>query len=235
MIPEHPIMLRGMDGSDWGEGPQRYWYPDDHLEAAPQRGQTPRDLTSFFAGDRRKALRWSAGVAAAAVLAGGGAIAGAVVADHGSQPASQGADLSAAVSTATSPGAGTAQAKAGARRRAPDRLRALRGIHGEATVKTKKGFHELAWERGLIESVNSQDVVVRSADCTTWTWTLAGNTAIRDQGKKGSTSSLANGDPVLVAGPQRGSTRTARVIIIPKKAAGSSTPGTGSSPAASGA
>jgi hypothetical protein len=210
-----------MDGSSWGEGPEKYWYPHDHLEAAPQKAQAPSDLKSFFAGDRRKALRWSVGVAAAAVLAGGGAIAGVALADHGSQPSNQGTALSAAVNEAASPSPGTGNAGA-ARRRALARLRALRGVHGEATFKTKNGFREIAWERGMIESVSSQDVVVRSADGTTWTWTLASNTAIRDQGKKATTSNLADGDQVLVAGPQTGATRTARVIIIPKTRASSS-------------
>ena len=228
-------MLLGMDGSNWGEGPQRYWYPDDQPGAGPQQAQAPRDLGSFFAGDRRRALRWSVGITAAAVLVGGGAIAGVALADHGSPPpGNQGSALSAAVNTAASPSPGKANAKAGARRRAIARLRALRGVHGEATVKTKNGFREIAWERGAIQSVNGQDVVVRSADGTTWTWTLASNTAVRDQGKKSSTSSLAGGDAVLVAGPQSGNTRTARVIIVPKKAARSSSSGTGSASPASG-
>jgi hypothetical protein len=216
-----------MDGSNWGEGPERYWYPDDR-EAALQNAHTPGDLKSFFAGDRRRALRWSAGVAAAAVLAAGAAIAGVALAGHGSQPANQGAALSAAVNPTASPSPGTS--KAGARKRALARLRALRGVHGEATFRTKNGFREIAWERGVIESVSSQDVVVRSPDGATWTWALAGNTAVRDQGTKASTSNLANGDQVLVAGPESGSTRTARVIIIPKKAASSSSPATGAAP-----
>lgn len=233
MIPEHVAMLSSMDGSNWGDGPQRYWYPEGHRDAAPPEAQPPRDLKSFFAGDRRKALRWSIGVTAAAVLAGGGAIGGVALTDHGSQPG-QGTALSAAVNATGSASPGTG--KAGARRTGLARLRALRGVHGEVTVRTKNGFRELAWERGLIESVNAQDIVVRSPDGTTWTWTLAGNTTVRDKGAKGSTSSLAGGDQVLVAGQQNGSTRTARVIVIPKRAAGASSAdgGPGSSPAPSG-
>jgi len=226
-------MLLGMDGSNWGEGPQRYWYPGDQPEAGPHSAQAPRDLRSFFARDRRRALRWSVGITAAAVLAGGGAIGGIALADHGSQqPGNQGTALNAAVSTAASPSTGKANGKAGARRRALERLRALRGVHGEATFKTNNGFREMAWERGAIESVSGQDLVVRSADGTVWTWTLASNTVVRDQGKKASTSSLAGGDKVLVAGPESGTTRTARVIVIPKKAG--STSSTGSASPASG-
>lgn len=220
-----------MDGPNWGDGPERHWYHQGRPESGPGQGQAPRDLTSFFARDRRKALRWSVGIVAAAVLAGGGAIAGVAVADHGTQPANQGSPVSAAVNTSASPGPGQAGLKAGARHRALARLRGMRGIHGEATVKTKNGgFREVAFERGVIQSVSGQDVVVRSADGTTWTWTLAGNTAVRDQGKKATASSLASGDRVFVAGPQSGSTRTARVIIVPKTAAGSSgsTPASGS-------
>jgi hypothetical protein len=222
-------MLCSMDRSNWGEGPERYWYPEDHRAAAPPQGQAPRDLKSYFARDRRRAMRWSVGIVAAAVLAGGGAIAGVAVADHGSQPTNQGSALSAAVNTAASPSPGTAGGKSGARKRALGRLRALRGIHGEATYKTKNGFREISWERGVIESVSGQDVVVRSSDGTTWTWAMAGNTAVRDQGKKASASSLANGDTVFVAGPESGSTRTARVIVVPKKTTGSSSSGSSSS------
>lgn len=218
-----------MNGSNWGEGPQRYWYPDDdHPLAAAQQAQPRRDLRSYFAGDRRRALRWSLGVVAAVVLVAGGAIAGVSIAGHGSQPpANQGTALSAAVNAAASPSPGTGKAKAGARRRALARLRSLRGLHGEATFKTKNGFREIAWERGAIESNSGQAVVVRSADGTTWTWTVASNTAVRDQGKKATASSLTGGDQVLVAGPQSGNTRTARVIIVPKKAPGTSSPSAG--------
>jgi hypothetical protein len=227
MIPEHPVMLWHMDGSNWGDDPHRYWYRDENPQTVPQQERPPRDLKSFFAGDRRKAVRWSAGIAAAAVVAGGAAIAGVAVADHGSQPPNQGTALSAAVDTAASPSPGTAGAKAGARKRALARLRALRGIHGQVTLRTKKGFRELAWERGTIQSASSKNVVVRSADGTTWVWNLASKTAVRDQGKKGSTSDLAGGDRVFVAGPETGGARTARVIIIPKAASGSSSSSNG--------
>ena len=218
-----------MDGSNWGEGPQRYWYQDDHPGAAPASSPAPQDLTSFFAGDRRKALRWSVGVTAAAALAAGGVITGAALAGHGAQPARNGTALTAAVNAAASPIPGTAHGKA--RRRALGRLRAMRGIHGEATFKTKNGFREIAFERGALQSVSGQNVVVRAADGTTWTWTLAANTAVRDQGKKVTTSNLANGDQVLVAGPESGTTRTARVIVVPRKTARSSGRSASPSPA----
>jgi hypothetical protein len=176
-------------------------------------------------------------VAAAAVLAGGGAITGAALASNGSQPANQGAALSASVNSAGSSSSAASSAKRPAGKGALARLRRLRGIHGEATVRMKNGgFREVAFERGAIQSVSGQDVVVRSADGTTWTWTLASNTLVRDRGAKASASSLAAGDPVLVAGAESGSTRTAKVIIVPKKTAGgsSASPSTGSSPSASG-
>lgn len=208
-----------MDGWNWGEDPGRYWNPEDHPEMAAAGAPAPRDLKSFFAGDRRRALRWSAGVTAAVLLAGGGAIAGVALAGHGSSSPDPGSALSAAVSATASPSPGKGSGKTAARKRALARLRSLRGLHGEATYKTKNGFREIAWERGAIESVTGQEVEVRSTDGTTWTWTLSAKTAVRDQGEKATASSLAVGDQVFAAGPQTGTTRTARVITIPKKTA----------------
>ena len=92
----------------------------------------------------------------------------------------------------------------------------LRGIAGEFTFRTAKGtIRTLAYERGVIESVNgSTSIVVQGQDGTTSTWDLVSNTVVREQSGKVSESSLAVGDPVWVGGPVVNGTRDARLIFI---------------------
>lgn len=94
--------------------------------------------------------------------------------------------------------------------------RAFRGVHGEATVKRKDGFHLATWQRGKITSVSSSGVTVRSEDGVSWTWAANGDTRVRKDGEKSALKALANGDQVLVAGERSGNTRTARLIRVPK-------------------
>ena len=92
----------------------------------------------------------------------------------------------------------------------------LRGIDGEFTFRTADGtIRTLAYERGVIESVNgSTSIVVQGEDGTTSTWDLVSNTVVREQSGKVSESSLAVGDPVWVGGPVVNGTRDARLIFI---------------------
>jgi hypothetical protein len=92
----------------------------------------------------------------------------------------------------------------------------LRGIDGQFTFRTAKGtIRTLAYERGVIESVNgSTSIVVQGEDGTTSTWDLVSNTVVREQGGKVSESSLADGEPVWVGGPVVNGTRDARLIFI---------------------
>jgi transcription elongation factor len=96
------------------------------------------------------------------------------------------------------------------------RARALRGVHGEATVKRKDGFHLATWQRGKVTAVSATGVTVRSDDGVSWTWTSDGKTHVRKNGEKSSLKGLAGGDQVLVAGERSGGTRTARVIRVPR-------------------
>ena len=177
---------------------------------------------------RRKTLRWAAGIAAAVVLAGGGAIAGLDLSSSGSPSSGQAALLSAALGGASSPtpgasapsGAGSGTAAGARARRVARILRHLRGVHGEFTVRVKGGgFREIAFERGVITAVSGKDVTVRAADGTTWAWTLVSDTVVRKNGARSSASGLATGDPVFVGGPEQATVRDARLIIVPKKGA----------------
>lgn len=96
------------------------------------------------------------------------------------------------------------------------RARALRGVHGEATVKGKDGFHLATWQRGKITAVSATGVTVRSEDGVSWTWTADGKTHVRKNGAKASLQGLTGGDQVLVAGERSGGTRTARLVRVPQ-------------------
>ena len=90
------------------------------------------------------------------------------------------------------------------------------GLHGQVTVKTKNGTATIAFERGVIQSVNGSSVVIKSPDGTTWTWTLTSKTTIHKARRKVAASALAQGEKVIVAGPTSGGTYTARHIGIRK-------------------
>ncbi|MFA1540427.1 hypothetical protein [Actinomadura monticuli] len=97
------------------------------------------------------------------------------------------------------------------------RARASHGIHGEATVQRKDGFHIAAWQRGKITAVSSTGLTVRSADGVSWTWTAGDDVRVRKDGEKSALKNLADGDQVLVVGERSGDTRTARLIRVPKR------------------
>ncbi|MBW8481927.1 hypothetical protein [Actinomadura parmotrematis] len=142
----------------------------------------------------------AAGVAAAGVL--GAALYTTVPAFAGASP---------------SPTASPQKDRPHKRARAFAAARDLRGVHGEATVQRKDGFHLLAWQRGQITGKSGALVTVRSADGVTWQWTTSGTTRVRKDRAKSTVAALANGDTVVVAGDRTGDTRTARVVRVPKK------------------
>ncbi|MCO6011213.1 DUF5666 domain-containing protein [Actinoallomurus purpureus] len=96
-------------------------------------------------------------------------------------------------------------------------VRAARGIHGQATVRTKKGFAQVGWQRGRLTATSGGTLSVRSADGVTWQWRTDGNTKVRKDGGKSTLSKLATGDFVFVAGLENGGTRTARRVVVPKR------------------
>jgi hypothetical protein len=108
----------------------------------------------------------------------------------------------------------------------------LRGIDGQFTFRTRQGtLRTLAFERGVIQSVSGQEIVVRAVDGSTETWDLVSSTVVREHGKKTSTSALTSGDPVWVGGPVISGARDARLIVIrPPAAPATATP----APSASG-
>jgi hypothetical protein len=192
------------------------------------------------------------------VLAGGGAYAATTLTSSASPPAAgptgQAATLSGILSAASSlssattgPAAGpcakrVARLKANGHPKAAQlaqrlcrsplaRIRLLGGMYGEFTFKSKNGTTTLAYQRGVVQSVGGGDVVVKAADGTTKTWALESNTVVRQGGKKGSTSALAGGEHLFVAGPVVSGSDQARLIVI--QAASGASPSPSSSPASS--
>lgn len=93
-----------------------------------------------------------------------------------------------------------------------------RGVHGQATVRTKNGFAQVSWQRGRLTGVSGSTLTVRSLDGTTWQWATNGNTRVRKHGEKSAVAKLAAGDFVVVAGRDgSGGARTARFVVVPKK------------------
>jgi hypothetical protein len=187
---------------------------------------------------KNRMLRWGIGITLAAFLAGGGIALGL---SGGSTPAadasalaggsSQGATLNSELSTASSTSATVPVARI---RRALARLRALGGVDGEFTFHNSTGFHTLAFERGTIQSVSGNDVVVNATDGTTWTWLIVSDTVVRQNGAKSATSALSTGETVFVGGPVVSGAKDARLIVIRKGGSGSSSSGSSSSSSVSG-
>jgi hypothetical protein len=174
----------------------------------------------------------AAAVLGCAVVAGGAFAATEALSSPNAPQASgssvsQGAILSGAIADTTASPSGTAstpaQQKAATRRAraALRRLRLIGGEHGEVTFGTKKGARTLAFERGTVVSVAGSDVTVRAKDGTTWTWTLAGNPVVREDGKSEASSALQAGQTVFTAGQAvstgSGTTRDARLTVIQQK------------------
>ena len=182
-------------------------------------GSPPADPSSTRSRKKRL-FRWGAGVTLAGFLAGGG-IALAAVSGGGSTTAAssslsgsatdlQAAELNSALSTA----AGSSSTPPARVRWALGRLRLLGGIDGEFTFHNKTGFHTLAFERGIVQSVSGSDVVIKAADGTTWTWQIVTDTVVRKNGAKITTSALSAGDTVFAGGPVVSGAKDIRLIVI---------------------
>jgi hypothetical protein len=189
-------------------------------------GSPPPDPSSTRSRKKRL-IRWGAGITLAGFLAGGGIALAAVsgggtaaadpaLSNSGSTSNLQAAELNSALSTA----AGTASTPPARVRWALGRLRRLGGVDGEFTFHNKTGFHTLAFERGIVQSVSGSDVVIKAADGTTWTWQIVSDTVVRKNGAKTTTSALSAGETVFAGGPVVSGAKDARLIVI--RAAGPS-------------
>jgi hypothetical protein len=204
------------------------------------------NATGGRAGGRGRLI---AGGVAAAVLVGGAAFGAVTMLSSGSPaaaaggPTGQAAVLNDALTTASAPAttaSGSAAASAATQTRhvraALARLRRLGGIDGQFTFETKTGPKTLAFERGTIQSVSGPDVVVRAKDGTTWNWTLVGDSVVRQDGSKTTSSALSASQLVFVGGPVVRGTHDARLIVVrdaQKSTSSGTTPSTSTSSALS--
>ena len=158
-------------------------------------------------------FRWGTGAALVGFLVGGGitlaAVSGGGTAVAGSASGAQAAALSTALGDAANSAVPPARV-----RWALGRLRYLGGVDGTATFHNKTGFHTISFQRGIVQSVSGGNVVVKSADGTTWTWHIVSNTVVRQNGSKTTTSALSAGETVFAGGPVVSGTRDARLIAI---------------------
>jgi len=187
-------------------------------------------------GGRRR--RWAAVLAITAVVVGGGAFAAAEAATGSpAAPAAltaAGAQGSTTAQAATSTQAATsaqaataAEAKKEAWRHGRlARLRRLGGMYGSYTFETKTGARTLAFERGTIESVAGDDVVIRARNGTTEAWTLTSTSVVRENGKRTTDSALSSGELVFTGGQVTGGAHDIRLIVIRKAAPSAAQPTT---------
>jgi hypothetical protein len=191
-------------------------YHSDGPDAAPTApyGTNP--------GGYRRAGRGRliAGVAAAAVVAGGAAFGAVTLLGHGpaaASPTGQAALLNSALTAAAAPATTAASTTAAKPHRLRDplaRLRRLGGLDGQFTFETKTGPRTIAFQRGTITSVSGGDVVVRATDGTTWTWKVVSDSVVRDNGKKTTTSALSAGQLVFAGGPVVSGAHDLRLAVI---------------------
>ncbi len=267
--------------------PTEQFWPVNPGPAGPGYGYQPPPAPGFqqhVAQDRRRAWHWTIGLIVAALLAGGGVIAGASLgggpagstslagdasstAGSASADAGQAAALNTTLNAADTPGvvslvssstasgaavmaaahpcarlaqaakaagiAGKARACWVFRHRLL-RLALANGIDGQFTVRTAQGTKTVAFERGVVQSVSSSDIVVRASDGTTWTWDLVSNTVVREHGAKTQTSALAINETVWVGGPVVSGAKDARLIVIrPPASSSTASPSATATPSSS--
>ena len=81
-------------------------------------------------------------------------------------------------------------------------------VQGDVVVDTKSGFKTVSFERGFLDSVNGNTIVLREATrkatYKTVTLTIPGGALVRNQGHAATLSALTAGEHVLVLqGPER--------------------------------
>jgi len=230
--------MPGWPGGAEGHGPPPWGPQHPGGGAGPGQPGGPGQPPPGSQGPRRpgrpgRLLRWAGGIAAVALLAAGGTLAGLKLAGNSAPVAANSASAAAlngaASSRASLPGqrcsvAATSGPRGSAsawRCRRGLLMRLARGMYGQVAVRGPKGTVTLAFERGTIESAVGGHLVVRAVSGTTWTWTLASDSVIRSAGQRVSASTLTSGARVFVAGEVVGAGKDARLVIVRPANAGS--------------
>jgi hypothetical protein len=200
-----------------------------------------------------KAFRWTAGIAAAVILAAGGTLAGMTLAGSGSG-ASQANTAQAAALNSTLGAAGgcvktsgdaaggsagiggggtSAGHHAGRKGCLRNRMRRIGGLYGEIAYHTASGTETLAFQRGLILSDRNGQLSVESKNGTVWTWDMGSSPVVRQSGKTAASSALKSGTRVFVGGQIVGSTKDAKLVVIRPAQSSKGSSSSSSSPGAS--
>lgn len=120
-----------------------------------------------------------------------------------------GAGASAIASAGAAPGA---NAHAGGAKAAHARMRLrrvlARAVHGDAVVPTKSGFATVTFDRGVVVSVNGQQLTLREGTKTatykTVTLTIPANARVRDDRQSATLANLKPGQrAVVLQAPKR--------------------------------
>jgi hypothetical protein len=90
----------------------------------------------------------------------------------------------------------------------------VKGMYGEVAFHSANGTQTLAFERGAIISVNGNQLTVRAANGTQWSWNLASDSVIRNHGASIPAVGLVGGMRVFVGGQVDGSSRDARLVLV---------------------
>jgi len=161
--------------------------------------------------------RRKTGIAAAGVAAGVltlGSTAGIAYASTSPSPSPSGSSATGGSSAKGSTDAHQRKHKLATAVRA---LHSWRALHGDMVVMGKG--HKpmtLQGQRGVVSSVSSTSLSVKSLDGFTATYALGKTTHVRVEGAQSSPSSLKTGEKIVVTAEKSGSTLTARRVIVPK-------------------
>ena len=144
-----------------------------------------------------------AGAAVVALIGIGGGVAFATSGSGSPAPAST-------LTAATTPTSGSTPADGPAKRKHHGLLD--RAEHGQVTVRAKTGTQVIDLQRGLVTAVSPTSITVKSADGFTATYVVDSTTKVRKTKQASAIGNVADGDNVVVAAVQSGSTGTAKRI-----------------------
>jgi hypothetical protein len=213
--------------------PQQQWA----WETVSGPGGSEYDRADSPGSPRFPRVRATIAVAAALMVAAGGAVAYAANTDgFGSPSSTSAAPLAAPSESAGSSAAPTPSGPAGpGHRMAGGWFGVGRGgdaAHGEATVKGSDGAWVVrVWQHGTVQSADGSTLGVKSEDGTVWTWRTTSDTTVLRNGSRGTGSDgLAKGQTVFLVGTRSADGgNTATTVLSGSPTTGTDT-GTGTAP-----
>ncbi|WP_261567132.1 hypothetical protein [Frankia gtarii] len=167
-------------------------------------------MRSFLTG------RIGAGVAAAGLLGLGLGVglgfSGTAASAAPAAPAAPAADTSSAARSVH----GDHPRLAEARLRLRESRLAGHGLHGEATIKTDRGYQVVDGQRGTITTITATSISLISEDGFAATYVINDDTRFRADGKAAKIADFHQGAEVVVGATVADGTRTATSVTDPK-------------------